>query len=60
MTRKQVKVGAKVAFCDFPEEIGEIRSFNDFGIDIYYEGKSILWNPHTISWLDIKDYNLVK
>lgn len=59
MTRKQVKIGQKVAFCDFPEDVGEIRSFDSLGIDVYYDGKSILWNPCTISWLDLKLYNVV-
>lgn len=59
MTRKQVKIGVKVSFCDDPEEVGEIGGFDDFGIDIYYPEKSVLWNPLTISWLEIRNWKIV-
>ena len=59
MTRKQVKEGAKVYFIDEPNDIGTIGDFDGFGINIYFEGKSILWNPLTISWLEIRDWSVV-
>ena len=59
MTRKQVKIGAKIAFVDDPEDVGTIGGFDDFGIEVYYPEKSVLWNPLTISWLELKHYNIV-